>query len=965
MSFILQRRTPIDTLHLEVQEYRHAATGAIHIHLACHDIQNAFLVAFRTIPQDSTGVAHILEHTALCGSRRFPVRDPFFMMTRRSLNTFMNAFTASDWTAYPFASCNRKDFDNLLQVYLDAAFFPLLDELDFLQEGHRLEFAEMDNPNSPLEFKGVVYNEMKGAMSAPTSRLWQALHEHVFPTQTYHYNSGGEPRCIPDLTHAQLKAFHARHYHPSNAIFMTYGDIPASEHQHRFETHVLCHFSADDSHIRVGTERRFPQPIRAHAYYPTEPGQPTARKTHILLAWLLEKNTDADAVMTAHLLNGVLLDHGGSPLRQALERSDLGEAPSPLCGLSDTTLEMVFACGFEGSDAEQADAVESYILDTLRRIAEEGVPQDEIEAQLHQLELSQREITGDDHPYGLHLLLHALTPALHDAPIVPMLDIDPVLQRLRKKIRDPEFIKREVRKLLQNPHRVTLTMEPDPQMGAKEQAEERQRLDAIRANMDEKQVAHVIEQARALKARQEQADDPELLPKLEREDIPRDFELPQVAARNEVAGIPFTHYACATNGLCYAEWIVNIPEMTLEEQQALPFFASMADELGSAGRDYRQTQALQAAVSGGIHAFLSIHADAKDNIHAHYILAGKALHRNRRPFLRLMQESLLQLRLDESARMRELVAQARLRGERGVVHRGHILAMRAAAAALSPVAAMLHRHSGLEAIRYLQRLDTQIREEQGMQAWQRTLQRIDEALRAAPRQALFIAEAGQLDELQRQAEEIWGADANIQNRSSLQLPRPDKARTGWAWLTSTQVHFCARAYPAVDIEHEDAAALQVLALFLRNNFLHRHIREQGGAYGVGARFDPDSRAFCFFSYRDPRLSETLEDFDRSIDWLLNTRHEPRLLEEAVLGVIANIDAPGSPAGEAASTFHRMLYGRTPEKRRQWRQRVLDVTLDDLHRVGARWLCPKAAHTAVITHRKAAETLEDMEIVSLT
>src|SRR5690554_3613124 len=222
-AFVLLRKEAIPALNLTVEEYEHSATGAQHIHLQADNPENVFLVSLRTVPEDSTGVAHILEHTALCGSERYPVRDPFFMMTRRSLNTFMNALASSDWTAYPFASVNRKDFDNLLDVYLDAVFFSRLDRLDFAQEGHRLEFAELDNPNSDLLYKGVVYNEMKGAMSSVPAQLWQALGQYLYPTTTYHHNSGGDPEHIPDLTYEELKAFYRTHYHPSNAIFMTYG----------------------------------------------------------------------------------------------------------------------------------------------------------------------------------------------------------------------------------------------------------------------------------------------------------------------------------------------------------------------------------------------------------------------------------------------------------------------------------------------------------------------------------------------------------------------------------------------------------------------------------------------------------------------------------------------------------------------------------------------------------------------
>ncbi|MDO8273447.1 MAG: insulinase family protein, partial [Gammaproteobacteria bacterium] len=211
------RSQRIPTLNVDMQEYRHRVTGALHFHLVADDVENVFLVGLRTVPMDSTGVAHILEHTVLCGSQKYPVRDPFFMMIRRSLNTFMNAFTSSDWTAYPFASKNRKDFNNLLEVYLDAVFFSRLHELDFAQEGHRLEFSEPENPVSELQFKGVVYNEMKGAMSSTNSIMWHTLSKYLYPTTTYHYNSGGEPEHIPDLSYADLKAFYETHYHPSNA----------------------------------------------------------------------------------------------------------------------------------------------------------------------------------------------------------------------------------------------------------------------------------------------------------------------------------------------------------------------------------------------------------------------------------------------------------------------------------------------------------------------------------------------------------------------------------------------------------------------------------------------------------------------------------------------------------------------------------------------------------------------------
>ena len=369
-AFELLREQEIPSLNVRYQEYRHRVTGAQHIHLAADNKENVFLVALRTVPMDSTGVAHILEHTALCGSEKYPVRDPFFMMIRRSLNTFMNAFTSSDWTAYPFASQNKKDFNNLLSVYLDSVFFARLDPLDFSQEGHRLEFSDPADSSSELTYKGVVFNEMKGAMSSINSTLWQTMSKHLYPTSTYHYNSGGEPADIPDLTYDQFQAFYRTHYHPSNATFITFGDIPAAEHQAIFEQNALSRFEKLDCHIAVSDEQRYSAPQYFEESYAADEQEPLENHTHIVLSWLLGNSTDLEATMQARLLASVLLDNSGSPLQKALETTGLGTSPSPMCGLEDSQKELCFACGVEGSNPEQADAVEAMILDVLRDVAD-------------------------------------------------------------------------------------------------------------------------------------------------------------------------------------------------------------------------------------------------------------------------------------------------------------------------------------------------------------------------------------------------------------------------------------------------------------------------------------------------------------------------------------------------------------------------------------------------------------------
>ena len=959
-SFEFLRSQTIDALKVRVEEYRHKATGAQHIHISADNNENVFLVALRTVPHDSTGVAHILEHTALCGSERYPVRDPFFMMVRRSLNTFMNAFTSSDWTAYPFASQNLKDFNNLLDVYLDAVFFSRLDELDFAQEGHRVEFAEPENPESDLVFKGVVYNEMKGAMSSVASQLWHTLCKYLYPSTTYHYNSGGEPEAIPDLTYEQLKHFYHTHYHPSNAIFMTYGDIPAETHQARFETRALARFERLDDQISVPDEKRYYAPIAVEEAYPLDGTEveEIAHKTHVVMAWLLGKTTDLEEALEAQLLANVLLDNSASPLQQALETSDLGQAPSPLCGMDDSQREIAFVCGLEGCALEDVAKVEQMILDTLQKVATEGVSQQLVEASLHQLELQQREVGGDGYPYGLQLILTSLTSATHRGDPIALLDLDAALEELRKKVSRPDFIQQLVRSLLlDNPHRVRLTLRPDTEISARKQQAEIARLAAMKAQLSDEDKQLIIARSRALQARQQQKDDDEsILPKVGLEDIPADLHYTG-GSHESFNGYPLRRYRAGTNGLVYEQITCKLPALPPELQAVLPFYCASITELGIGDKDYLATQRWQAEVVGSITAFSSVRGagDNVQNIDGYLTLSAKALSRNSGAMTQLMQACLTQVRFDELNRLRELIAQTRARREQSITGNGHSLAMTAACAGMSPAAKLSHELTGLAGIQALKALDNSLDDEQALQGFAAKLADIHARILAAPKQFLLIGEDEHLDQYRDELQQQWPASEVPSDFAAFDL-EPVNNSVREAWITNTQVNFCAKAYPSVPSEHPDAAALTVLGGFLRNGYLHRTIREQGGAYGGGASQDSNTAAFRFYSYRDPRLSETLNDFDAALDWLRDSDHQWQAVEEAILGVISSIDKPGSPAGEAKTTYHAELFGRTREKREQFRNRVLAVTLEDLKRVAATYLQPENASIAVVSHAGNREKL---------
>ena len=952
-SFELIQEQHIDALKLDFQRYKHKVTGAEHYHFASDNPENVFLVALKTVPTDSTGVAHILEHTALCGSEKYPVRDPFFMMLRRSLNTFMNAMTSTDWTAYPFASCNKKDFNNLLEVYLDAVFFSRLDELDFAQEGHRLEFDEAENSESDLVYKGVVFNEMKGAMSSVTSQLWQSLSSHLFPSNTYHHNSGGEPANIPDLSYDELKTFYAQHYHPSNAVFMTFGDIDARDHQLRFEGNVLNRFELSDAEIDVPLEQRLTQAIKVTERYTAEEGDSPTDKSHVAMGWLWGESTDPVGVLEANLLAGVLLDNSASPLRKALETTKLGAAPSPLCGAEESNREIVFACGLEGCDAEQASVIEALIIDTLNSVCENGIPAEDVEAVLHQLELHQREVGGDGYPYGMQLMFQVIGAAIHGSDPLKNLDLDNSIAVLRERAASPDYISGLIRRLiLENQHQVTLTMVPDSQLSDENNQQEIARLAAIKSQLSDTEKQAIISQTAALLERQSQEDDPAVLPKVGVEDVPR--ELPEQTINTQSFGnTRLNSYAAGCNGLSYQHIVATLPELTADEAVALPYFSGFLTEVGLGDKSYLDIQQHQTRVIGDISSSLAMRTDLNDStkMQAYLSLSSKALVRNHDAQSVLTQETLKSARFDETERLVELISQARTRRERSITGNGHALAMNAASANFSQLGNYQHQQQGLAAIQSLKAFDDGLTDESQKQNLVATLQTLQSKISQANLQVLQIADPHLINDLNASLGSRWAS--HVPHASGHYQHQLTSVPQVAAYQTNTQVNFCAAAYPAVTSGHADAPALSVLAGYLRNGFLHRAIREQGGAYGGGASFDSNTASFRFFSYRDPRMLETLADFNAAISWLMDEQHPSHMLEEAILGVIGSMDKPASPAGEARKHFYQQLFGRSHQQHLDYREAVMTVSLDDLHRVSESYLSADA-HIAVVTHQDNAE-----------
>lgn len=937
-GFVITSVSTLPELNATLVQLRHERTGARMVHLDREDDNNLFSVGFRTTPQDSTGVAHILEHTVLCGSQRFPVRDPFFTMLKRSLSTFMNALTASDWTCYPFASQNKTDFYNLMGIYLDAAFFPLLREQDFRQEGHRLEFAEAGDSSSPLQFKGVVYNEMKGAMADPSSLLHRRLTRALYPTVTYGFNSGGEPADILDLSYEQLKAFHGTYYHPANAWFFTYGNMPLAEHLQAIDEKALCHFDALQVDSGIPDEVRYTEPRRVEETFPVDAGESLEHRSIVQLGWLTCPVSDQFERLGMMLLSELLLGNPAAPLYKALLDSKLGQNLAPGTGYHDDYRETYLAVGLQGTDPGAVQAVETLILNTLQEIVDTGFSSEQIEAAIHQLEFSCREVNGDQYPYGLLLLMRMFGSWLHaDDPVSPLC-LEQDLVRLRQELANGPFFENLIRRqLLDNPHRVTLLLKPDVEQKSREEKQLKARLENIEKQLSSTEREHLLAQGVALQQTQEAAEDLSCLPTLELSDIPASQPLVD-SDPFECQGVPVRWFEQPTNGIGYFTAHLQIDDLPEELFQDVPLFCTLLTKVGAAGKNYLEMAERVSAATGGVQASASLldGPASLDTFQLGVELRGKALLRNQQPMFDILKDFCTAPDFSDLQRLHTVLQQLKTSLENSVPGSGHSYASRAASGSLTAAGRVREVWSGLHLIHAVKELAA--RQPEQLSEFAQRLQRLAAAIFRRDRlRCAITAEEPVFRSMQPVLDgffaEIPAAGASVPppKRPS---PFDDKAS---GWVAAVPVAYVARVFRAVPLEHPDGAVLMVLAKLLRGGYLHREIREKGGAYGGMANYDAQGGLFAMLSYRDPHLLRTLDVFRDAALWAADGGFAAVDIKEAILGVFSQLDRPLSPGGKGLREFHYVLQGLTPEARQVFRQRILAVDAEALSAAAGRYL----------------------------
>ena len=924
-GFTLIQEATVDELAGTARIWKHEASGGRVLSFCNSDENKVFGVSFRTPPADSTGVAHILEHSVLCGSEKYPVKEPFVELLKGSLQTFLNAFTYPDKTCYPVASANLSDFYNLMDVYLDAVFFPRISKAIFQQEGWHLE---PDETNKGLIFKGVVYNEMKGAFSSPESVLSRYCLHALFPDTVYALESGGDPKEIPALRYEDFRAFHRGYYHPANARFFFWGDDPEPERLARLGA-VLDRFAgAPLPDVAASVITR--QPPLGEARRLTVPFAASGEdKGMVVVNWLGPDVMDVQLGLAFRMLEHMLLGMPASPLRRALIESGLGEDMAGQ-GLETELRQLTFDAGLKGVAVEDADRVETLILDTLRDLARDGLPADAVEAAVNSVEFALRENNSGRFPVGLSVMLRSLTTWMHDGDPLTPLRFEKPLRAIKDAVAAKEryFENLISRWLIDNRHRVTVILSPDVGLAERQEQEEADRLRTVVASMDAPERARMETEIRALREWQARPDSPEELasiPRLGLADLPKENQ----RIPTERLGPPqpeFFFHPLPTNGIVYAETAFELSAVPENLFPLLPLFGRALLEMGTRGRDFVDLNMTIARKTGGmdIDTLFLTHADDRAPV-ARLFLSGKAAPDKTADLFSLMEEVLTDCRLDQKDRFQRMVLEEKARQEHGLVPAGHTVVAARLRAALSGAGRLAEAAGGVSYLDFLRRLCQRIETDwagvaQDLEALRRyVLHRAGAAinLTATPEQRGSLqALAGKfmmsLPERGQGGGAPWfGEPARLPEREALILP--------------AQVNYVGKGINLFDAGYAWHGSASVILKYLRTGYLWEKVRVQGGAYGCMCGLDRMSGAFFMVSYRDPNILPTLAVYDAAAKHLSGRAVGRAELEAAIVGAIGELDSYLLPDAKGSAAFVRGLCGDTETLRARLRDEILGTT----------------------------------------
>jgi Zn-dependent M16 (insulinase) family peptidase len=953
-GFRVQRVVSVPAVRTRLYVLEHEHSGARLAHLHSTDPEHLFAAVFRTPPPDDTGLPHILEHTVLCGSRRYPVKDPFVELLKCSLATFLNAFTGPDYTAYPCASMNVTDFANLVGVYCDAVFHPLLSEAHFKQEGHHLDFIETGNPATPLEIKGIVYNEMKGAFSSLDGVIFRELSRHLFPDNAYGRESGGDPLAIPDLTYAQFCAFHRTYYHPSNVRLVVFSGLPTSTCVGLLDHECLSEFERIDVDTHIAAQPAWAAARHATVPYPIGADEEAHGRTATTLAWKTPPSTDAVLDLAFHVLDSYLLDNAASPLRKALIDSGLGAALTP-SGYVDAQRDTYFTVGLKGMPSGSSDQLCALVRDTLAQECAAGLDAGKLAAAFHQTEIAIREHVCST---PLHLVQLVMKGWHNDLPPEWHLDMGAHLDTLRRRLEaDEGYFEALIQThLLDNTHCSVLTFVPDPELLSRTAAETARGLAERKAAMSPGELDALAEESRGLAAMQSAPNTPEALatlPRLAIADVPPEpLELPTTRSRVNAATLLCTDVFA--NGINYIEAALDLTGLDPELVPYLPLYAEALQKMGVAGDDYVRTAEREAAISGGMTLRFAFggRVDEPTRVQPAVVIGYNALDRNLDAVLNLLRDRVMACDLDDRDRLRDIISQRRTRLRSALISRSSTYARIFAGSHSSRNGVLRELVSGLHAVdRFEQWADGKGEELDELQArlariraWLQQRQGLTLSMVGAPPQAEHVA--------------AWLREFTpatpTPNLPPAATPGHGVTEQRDAFVIPSAVASVAVDLSLPDVAAPDASVLFMLAANLSYGYLWDEVRVKGSAYGVAALYDMAGGALAFTSSQDPNVQETLAAFEGASTYIATQMDlSADAVEQALIGAFRKLDFPlrGAEACHIALTRH--LSGLTPEYRRAFRAHLRGVSADDVRRVNDTVLAPalRAANVCVLANQE--------------
>lgn len=925
-GFKLIEEKEVKELNSKTRNFIHEKSGARLFHIENDDDNKVFSIGFKTPPKDSTGVAHILEHSVLCGSRKFPVKEPFIELLKGSLNTFLNAMTFADKTMYPVASKNEKDFLNLMDVYMDAVLYPnIYDNPEIMmQEGWHYE---LENKEDEISYKGVVYNEMKGAFSSPESILMRKVSESLFPDTIYGVESGGDPEDIPNLTQSQFEEFHRKYYHPSNSFIFLYGDMDILEKLEFLNEEYLKDFNK----IKVDSEISLQEPFKKQkehiVEYPISPNEKEENKTFLSMNFVVSKSIDKEMYLAFEILEYLLLENSAAPLKKALLDANIGE---DVFGLYDNSiLQPTFSIVVKNSNIDKKEEFKKIVYDTLESLSKEGIDKKLVESSINIREFSLREADFAGYPKGLIYAIKCMDSWLYGEDPKMHLEYEVTLEKIKKYSTENYFENIIEKYILNNSHSSILIVKPSKTLAEKKEQETRKKLSDYKESLSNEEIENIILNTKNLKERQSAPDNPEdlkTIPLLDIKDIePKAEDIPLDVIEEDKFNV--LYYEEFTNNIDYLDLYFDTSSV---EEDLLPYITLLAAVLGKVDTENYSYEDLSKEINlhtGGIGTSIRtfIESDNDKIYYPKFLVRSKALLNKSMYQMELLDEIINKSKFDDKKRLKEIIMETKSKLEMKIINEGNAVAAARVISYFSPSAQYVETTCGLNFYKFLINLDKNFDDK--YEEIVKNLENVSKSIFDKKNIIVSLTTEDKgyskiIKEIPVVYDNLNDGNIEVQKYSFKEL----KSNEGLA--TSAKVQYVAKAYNFKRLGYEYTGTLQVLKTIASFDYLWNNVRVQGGAYGCSASFSRSGNIFLT-SYRDPNLLETINVYDNLANYIENFNADKREMTKYIIGTISNLDTVLTPSmkGQRATAnyFKNLKY----EDIQKEREEVLNTTVEDI------------------------------------